>query len=571
MTRTTSIALAGSSLAAFAALAGAASAQTITPLVQSGDAVPGAGSVSDIRKFDVNGAGAWIAEVETNNGSGPNAVLSPSGVVSLDDQALSAPVGGTLFSTISVSVNGSGDHAFSRWLGDVPSSGNMGVYWNDSLLAQKGQASAAPQFTAGTTFVRFESSALNDADQVLTMLAVNDPSGSTFDRALVRFDTDGLGNVIGETALLKVGDLTGANSDPVENFSTSRAAFDINDAGSVICVAVLDTGVAADHVAWLDGSVVAEEGLNSPVAGRAWQDLGAGGAALNELGGWAVSGLLGGDSLTNGLIVANGAVVVQEGDVPPGILPDTSGEGVQPRLEPIDLADTGEVLWMGTWNDGAQHGLFIDQELIVEAGVTTVGGQAVEFLVGPGILGDPGGFAITPDGRRVFFEAKLQGGGQGLFVLERSIPSVPICEGDGTAGVCPCGNESALGAGEGCANSQGHGAILTVSGSGQVALADTSFSAAQARPNQPGMLVQGAALVAVPFKDGLLCMGNPTERVEVAFTDANGQAVTVTDIAAGGNVSPGDTRYYQYWYRDPALSPCGSGSNFSQGLVVDWL
>jgi len=145
-----------------------------------------------------------------------------------------------------------------------------------------------------------------------------------------------------------------------------------------------------------------------------------------------------------------------------------------------------------------------------------------------------------------------------------------FCPGDGTVGACPCGNESALNAGEGCENSTGGGATLGWLGTSSVALDDLVLDAVGGRPSQPGLFVQGASVIGVPFKDGFFCTGGPTERIEVVFLDGSGAASSTSSIVTEGNISIGDDRVYQLWYRDPTLSPCGTGSNFSSAIRVPW-
>ena len=146
-----------------------------------------------------------------------------------------------------------------------------------------------------------------------------------------------------------------------------------------------------------------------------------------------------------------------------------------------------------------------------------------------------------------------------------------FCFGDGTSALpCPCGNDASPGAGTGCRNSQGHGASIGVTGSTVVAADDAVLHVAGARPHAPSLLLQGSDRVVFPFKDGILCMGNPTARLEVVALDAAGSGNTVTSISSTGGVAPGTVHHYQFWYRDPQVSPCGSGSNFTNAVSLYW-
>jgi subtilisin family serine protease len=146
----------------------------------------------------------------------------------------------------------------------------------------------------------------------------------------------------------------------------------------------------------------------------------------------------------------------------------------------------------------------------------------------------------------------------------------PMCFGDGSgAASCPCGNLGLPGVG--CANSTGGGAHLVASGSRVISANDFTLFVTGARGSQPGVFLQGLGLIESPFKDGILCAGNPTDRLEFVTTSPLGEAVTTADLAETGALMPGDTAIYQLWYRDPVVSPCGSGSNFSNAFAVDWI
>jgi hypothetical protein len=117
-------------------------------------------------------------------------------------------------------------------------------------------------------------------------------------------------------------------------------------------------------------------------------------------------------------------------------------------------------------------------------------------------------------------------------------------------------------------------------------VSDDSFAlmATQGTPGTPGLFFQGDMNLGagMPFGDGLRCCGGTIVRWATIRQDAGGCASTDQPggcgemiggiggpISALGMLQAGDTRCYQFWYRDPS-GPCGTGFNLSNGLEVSW-
>lgn len=158
-----------------------------------------------------------------------------------------------------------------------------------------------------------------------------------------------------------------------------------------------------------------------------------------------------------------------------------------------------------------------------------------------------------------------------VFNLLSSPPGTPYCFGDGTGAACPCGNTGSPG--EGCANSTGVGAKLAAVSTNSVS--DGEFALwTYGLPAGPGLYFQGDNMTnsgnGVPFGDGLRCAGGNVIRIEIRLS-TSGLSRTTVPIAITGEVSAGDTKHYQLWYRDVVGSPCGTGFNLSNGYAVLWM
>ena len=148
-----------------------------------------------------------------------------------------------------------------------------------------------------------------------------------------------------------------------------------------------------------------------------------------------------------------------------------------------------------------------------------------------------------------------------------------FCLGDGTDVVCPCGNNG--GTGEGCLNSSGSGSVIGASGSNSVLANDLVLLSTGSPAGKPGVFFQGDGLenggLGSLFGDGVRCVGGNIQRFDVVVTDGSGAASTAYSTIPANAATAGDTRYYQWWHRDPNVGPCAGDFNVSNAAAITWI
>jgi plastocyanin len=161
---------------------------------------------------------------------------------------------------------------------------------------------------------------------------------------------------------------------------------------------------------------------------------------------------------------------------------------------------------------------------------------------------------------------------EGYNIVKGAGVGTSYCFGDGSGTSCPCNNSGA--AGQGCANSTGFGAKLAATGTATVGNDSVVLAATDSTPNQPGLFFQGenatGGSLGVTFGDGLRCAGGGVVRLQVRIADSGGNASSTVTVSTKGGVSAGQTKRYQWWYRDPSFSPCLNGFNLSNGVELSW-
>lgn len=120
-------------------------------------------------------------------------------------------------------------------------------------------------------------------------------------------------------------------------------------------------------------------------------------------------------------------------------------------------------------------------------------------------------------------------------------------------------------------NSSGQGCAIGRTGTTSVAANDLVLTASSSLPNVLGLFYYGSTQIQVPFGNGFRCVGGSIYRLSPAVHgDASGEVARALDLTAPpasagpGQIQPGSTWRFQFWYRDPA----GGGAlfNLSGGL-----
>jgi hypothetical protein len=117
------------------------------------------------------------------------------------------------------------------------------------------------------------------------------------------------------------------------------------------------------------------------------------------------------------------------------------------------------------------------------------------------------------------------------------------------------------------------GALLTASGTPSISNDTLMLTVTGIQPTTPGVyfygfMPAGGTEDGLPFGNGLLCVDNPTRIVK----QTGGGTIPLPSsppLSVLLGLQPGDTTYFQFWYRNPN-GPCNGNSNTTNAIRATW-
>ena len=393
---------------------------SITPVVLEGDLVPGVGLIESIENVAINSQGEWLVEANTDfaNADEDGVVLKNDATNLFLREGVQGIINDPTMAFIdffdSITLNDQGIGGFNFFIDPFAGSEDSGVYRDTDLVIQESDVATAPGLSVGTPYIGFFDVKINNSNDLMLIASIDDEEVlSTVDRAIILIDDGGQ-----ETLFALEGQILAEQVNAVEDFGTGPHESSFNNQGNVLFVAELTGDTSVDHAIYLDSNLIAQEGMESPVAGRNFELLASRGLDLNDHGDFVFKANLSGDTSSDDVIVVGDQIFRQEGDAAPN---GFSLTGFGTTAGPVYLGNNGNVLWYGEWDDPNQDtnsGLFLNESLLVEEGVSVINDLVVDT-----INSGTDAFCLSDDGAWIIFEATLAGGINGAFVIE--LPGLP--------------------------------------------------------------------------------------------------------------------------------------------------
>jgi hypothetical protein len=539
---------------ALATLAGGALAQSPNLVLRVGDAIPGAGKITDIEVVEVSAGGTWSALVHTDDPVAHTVLYAygvpyvkvgdhPQGLGGASLAALDAPTW-DLFQI---------PHYIARVNGG---SSQQAVMHDETPVLLSGQPATTHtiQLPAGSVWRRFDELHVAWADAgILLRGAIDDPLAGKFDQGLAAVAWFVHAGVIGFVDVVALeGQLAPGLARTIEEVRAGPCQARLSRSAMVALWSCdLDGSTSDDSCVYRtpltpqrSSLLLAREGSPSPVAGRTWGSLEDHALDFSFPSfAWTLRGRLDSSDLSNDeVLVLGSTVVAREGDVLPATAPHA--------LESLGLGrgaldENGRVLWYGAWDDpstpGPDEALFQDQIPLVRTGVTLVEGSVlVDIEAGPR------SYSLDPQhGRFAVFVGSLADGTRGVCLLDQGAMEVYCLGKKNSAGLEP----SIYWTGQPPSATVGSG---------------FEIKAGALMAKSPALFFYGLdGPLALPFHGGTLCVQPPLQRGPLVNTNGTtgptGHASIDFNAWIASGVDPrlvaGVRVHMQLWYRDSGFAP----------------
>lgn len=372
-------------LAALVALASGPLGQELRMLYAEGPAK----GLGPFAQCVVNASGSHYVDTEVQLRAQTNLIVRDGHPWILEGEPFVLPVGASFADALfgSMSMNDLGDLGFAARLAGPPRAADEGLFWNRSLLAQKGSPTMSTNvggvaITPGTPYRGFDFTRINDLGQMLVIGSLDDTSFRGTEHFAAILTVDSQGAPMSEQFLALENYPLPGSGEVVSTVQTLEGMWDLNNRGDWIGYVAL----FGDFAVLKNGVVEASVGSQSPAhPGR--NLIAFFGLDLNDQGDFVANVALDGNNRDNQAIVRNlDEVVVTEGDTFPAISPHfiTRFDG-----SPLRLANDGTVFWYATTSnpDPALDRCYFrstrdragtwNHEVIVQSGVTMIGDRTV--------------------------------------------------------------------------------------------------------------------------------------------------------------------------------------------------